>query len=302
MCCDDAYLVMPHAFALARYGRLVVRIPLANDKVLLERAKESSKSMKGTKLDEPKLGNISIVRDFSKLRVHEDYILKTAFRTRYEHFEFTVMPFGLTNAPVVFMDLMNRVCKPYLEKFVIVFIDDILICSKSKENHEIEAMKNWKVPKMPFEIRSFLRLAGSVRTLIMDKDHASRYTVHPGADKTYYDLRVVVVAINEVVIVVMIIGVEVVVMIIGVVVVVAINEVVIVVMIIGVEVVVMIIGVVVVSGGGEISLGGKKCWESNIGDSDNTRDGGKIVDGAIGACSGGIAKANLGYYFIVKLS
>ncbi|GKA02387.1 putative reverse transcriptase domain-containing protein [Tanacetum coccineum] len=60
-----------------------------------------------------------------------------AFSTRYEHFEFTVMPFGLTNALAVFMDLMNRVCKPYLDKFVIVFIDDILIHSKTKEDHEV---------------------------------------------------------------------------------------------------------------------------------------------------------------------
>ncbi|GJR75998.1 putative reverse transcriptase domain-containing protein [Tanacetum coccineum] len=128
--------------------------------------------------------------------MHEADIPKTASRTWYEHFEFTVMLFGLTNVPAVFMDLMNRVCKPYLEKFVIVCIDDILIYSKSKEDHEleevrflrhivnnndihvdsskIEAMKNWKVPKTPSEIRSFLGLAGDVRTIIMDETHASR--------------------------------------------------------------------------------------------------------------------------------
>ncbi|GJV07488.1 putative reverse transcriptase domain-containing protein [Tanacetum coccineum] len=69
------------------------------------------------------------------LRVHEDDIPKTAFITHYGHFEFTVMPFGLTNAPTIFMDLMNRVCRPYLDKFVIVFIDDILIYSKTQEEH-----------------------------------------------------------------------------------------------------------------------------------------------------------------------
>nr|GEX30229.1 putative reverse transcriptase domain-containing protein [Tanacetum cinerariifolium] len=71
------------------------------------------------------------------LRVHEEDIPKTSFRTRYGHFKFMIMPFRLTNAPAVLMDLMNRVCKPYLDKFVIIFIDDILIYLKYKEEHEV---------------------------------------------------------------------------------------------------------------------------------------------------------------------
>ncbi|GJV29216.1 reverse transcriptase domain-containing protein, partial [Tanacetum coccineum] len=150
---------------------------------------------------------------YHQLIVHEDDIPKTAFRTRYGHFELTVMPFGLTNAPAVFMYLMNRVRRPYLDKFVIVFIDDILIYSKTRAEHvehlrlvlgllkkeklytkfskcefwlrevqflghvingngihinpsKIEAVKNWKAPRTPTEVRSFLGLAGYYRRSI----------------------------------------------------------------------------------------------------------------------------------------
>ncbi|GKD58334.1 putative reverse transcriptase domain-containing protein [Tanacetum coccineum] len=124
---------------------------------------------------------IDLRSDYHQLRVREEDIPKTAFKTRYGHYEFRVMPFGLTNAPAVFMDLMNPVCKPYLDKFMIVFIDDILIYSHNEKEHEehlktilellkeeelIETVKNWVSPTTPSEIRQFLGLAGYYRRFI----------------------------------------------------------------------------------------------------------------------------------------
>ncbi|GJY82860.1 putative reverse transcriptase domain-containing protein [Tanacetum coccineum] len=91
---------------------------------------------------------IDLRSGYHQLRVHEDDIPKTAFRTCYGHFEFTVMPFGLTNAPAVFIDLMNIVCRPYLDP------------------SKIEAVKNWKSPRTLTEVRSFLGLAGYYRRFI----------------------------------------------------------------------------------------------------------------------------------------
>ncbi|GJU74529.1 putative reverse transcriptase domain-containing protein [Tanacetum coccineum] len=133
---------------------------------------------------------IDLRSGYHQLRVREQDIPKMAFRTRYGYYEFQVMPFGLTNAHAVFMDLMNRVCKPYLYKFVIVFIDDILIYSRDEKEHEehlnvilellkkekfrgihvdpakIESIKDWVSPKTPMEIRQFLGLAGYYQRFI----------------------------------------------------------------------------------------------------------------------------------------
>ncbi|KAA3466370.1 DNA/RNA polymerases superfamily protein [Gossypium australe] len=125
---------------------------------------------------------IDLRSGYHQLKVKEADIHKTAFRTRYGHYEFLVMPFGLTNAPAAFMDMMNRVFQPYLDQFVVVFIDDILCEFWLKEvtflghvvsaeeiwvdPRKIEAVLDWKPPKSVVEIQSFLGLAGYYRRFV----------------------------------------------------------------------------------------------------------------------------------------
>nr|GEY27749.1 putative reverse transcriptase domain-containing protein [Tanacetum cinerariifolium] len=105
----------------------------------------------------PAYSKIDLRTGYHQLCIREEDIPITAFRTRYGHYEFRVMPFDLTNAPAVFMDLMNRVCKPYLDKFVIVFIDDILIYSKDKKEHKEHLKTNLELLKREQLYAKFLK-------------------------------------------------------------------------------------------------------------------------------------------------
>ena len=125
---------------------------------------------------------IDLRSEYHQLRVQESDVTKTAFRTCYGHYEFLVMPFGLTNSPAAFMDLMNRVFQAYLDRFIIFFIDDILVYSGSSEEHSehlrivLQTLRERQLyaklskcqfwPKNVLEVRIFLSLAGYYRKFV----------------------------------------------------------------------------------------------------------------------------------------
>ncbi|KAG8497156.1 hypothetical protein CXB51_008367 [Gossypium anomalum] len=128
---------------------------------------------------------INLWSGYYQLWVKDSDVAKTAFRTKYGHYEFLVMPFGLTNAPAVFMNLMSRIFRPYLDKFVVVFIDDILVYTRDVNEYaehlrivlqtlqgirvdpnKISAIVSWKLPKNVSEVRSFLGLVGYYRRFV----------------------------------------------------------------------------------------------------------------------------------------
>ncbi|WRX18080.1 Reverse transcriptase domain - like 10 [Theobroma cacao] len=156
--------------------RQLNRMTIKN-KYLLSRIDDLFDQLQGATM----FSKVDLRSGYHQLRIKEQDVPKTAFRTRYNHYELLVMPFGLTNAPTAFMDLMNKVFHPYLDNFVIVFIDDILVYSRDNDEHanhllskagiyvdpkKIEAILQREQPKTVTEIRSFLGLADYYRRFV----------------------------------------------------------------------------------------------------------------------------------------
>ena len=119
--------------------------------------------------------NIDLRSGYHQLRIKDTNVNKTTFRTRYGHYEFLVMPFGLTNAPVAFMDLMNRVFRPYVDQFVVLFIDDILVYLKDQENHDtqlrvvLETLKKERLYEKLSKCEFWLREMSFLRHLVSEE-------------------------------------------------------------------------------------------------------------------------------------
>jgi hypothetical protein len=129
----------PVLFVKNKYGKLILCIDfrklnnvIINNKYHLPRIDDLFDQLK----DEKMFSNIDLKSRYHQVRIKEEDISNTIFKTRYGNYEFTVVPFGLSNAPVVFMCLMNGVFREYLDKFFIVFLNEILIYSKLQEENE----------------------------------------------------------------------------------------------------------------------------------------------------------------------
>ncbi|GKB52059.1 putative reverse transcriptase domain-containing protein [Tanacetum coccineum] len=182
--------------------------PMRQNRYPLPRTDDLFDQLQGSRV----YSKIDLRSGYHQLRVQEEDIPKTAFRTRYSHYEFQVMSFGLTNAPTIFMDMMNRVCKPYLDKFVIVFIDDILIYSKSEDEHAkhlkliLELLKKEelyaKFSKCEFWLLKLQFLGQGLGAVLMQKDKVIAYAsrqlkIHEKNCTTHdLELRVVVFALK----------------------------------------------------------------------------------------------------------
>ncbi|XP_021722872.1 uncharacterized protein LOC110690361 [Chenopodium quinoa] len=193
----------PYRMAPAEMSELKVQLELNNvtvkNKYPLPRIDDLFDQLKGASV----FSKINLRSRYHQLKVANKDIPKTAFRTRYGHYEFTIMPFGLTNAPAIFMDLMNRVFHEYLDTFVVMFIDDILVYSRNEEEHaqhlepfwklvevtsghyickegisvdpaKIKAVSKWPTPKNVTDVRSFLGLAGYYRRFVKDFSRIAR--------------------------------------------------------------------------------------------------------------------------------
>ena len=118
---------------------------IVKNKYPLPRIDDLFDQLKGASI----FSKIDLRSGYHQLRIKDVDVHKTTFRARYGHYEFLVMPFGWTNAPVDFMNLMNLVFRPYVDQFVVVFIDDILVYSKDRENHDTHLVKGFSMIAAP---------------------------------------------------------------------------------------------------------------------------------------------------------